>query len=150
MNITEDPTLKPIVRAKSKSVRHIPLYSLGSTPIVYNQLCNELDYNPIQNDKIKLIKSFKFGFPLQYAGQRIYYEAKNLKSARDAPRIVQQKLEKNMSLGRMAGPCVVIPFPTFRISPVSLIRLVLWYYCNIGSNEGQSPIKLSNNRGAGV
>lgn len=120
-NIAEDPTLKPIARGKTKSVRCIPLYSLGSTPIVYNNLCIELDSYPFQNDKLQLVRGFKFGFPLQYAGPRIYYEAKNLKSARDAPHIVQQKLDKEVSLGRMAGPFDEIPFPTFRVSPVGLV-----------------------------
>lgn len=87
VNTAEDLILKPIARGKTKSVGHIPLYSLGSTPIVYNHLCIEIDSYPIQNDKLQLIKGLKFGFPLQYAGPRIYFEAKNLKSARHAPQI---------------------------------------------------------------
>uniref|UniRef100_A0A8W8L937 Tyr recombinase domain-containing protein n=1 Tax=Magallana gigas TaxID=29159 RepID=A0A8W8L937_MAGGI len=56
-NIAEDPTLKPIARGKTKSVRCIPLYSLGSTPIVYNNLCIELDSYPFQNDKLQLVRA---------------------------------------------------------------------------------------------
>lgn len=80
MNIAEHPTLSPIARWKSKSVRYTPLYSLGSTPIVNNQLCIDLDPYPFQNDKLQLIKGFKFGFQLQKAGPRIYHEAKKKKN----------------------------------------------------------------------
>lgn len=34
---------------------------------------------------------------------------------------MQQKLDKEVSLGRMAGPFDEIPFPTFRVSPVGLV-----------------------------
>lgn len=53
--------------------------------------------------------------------QEFIMRQKNLESARDSPRILQQKLGKNVSLGRMARPCVVIPFPTFSVSPVGLV-----------------------------
>lgn len=123
MNIVEDPTLKPIAQGKTKYVRYITLYSLGSTHIVYNHLCITIDSYPFRNDELQLIKGFKFGFPLQYAGPRIYHEAKKLKSARDAPRIhvAQQKLDKEDSLGRIAGTFDEIPFLTFRVSPVCLV-----------------------------
>lgn len=64
VNTAEDPTLKPIARSKTKSVGHIPLYSLGSTPIVYNHLCIELDSYPFQNDTLQLIKSFQIWFSI--------------------------------------------------------------------------------------
>ena len=45
----------------------------------------------------------------------------NLKSAREAPDLIEQKLHKEVALGRVAGPFESIPFPTFRVSPVGLV-----------------------------
>lgn len=39
----------------------------------------------------------------------------------NASQIVQQRLDKEVSLGRMAGSFDKIPFPTFRVSPVVLV-----------------------------
>lgn len=109
-----DPTLKQTVPSNN-------LYSLACTPIKYSELCNALLSYPHLSDQIQLRHGFKYGFPLHYAGPRLHREAKNLKSARLAPQLVEQKLNKEVKLGRMAGPYDAIPFPTLRVSPVGLV-----------------------------
>lgn len=110
----EDHTHRPIAPIRN-------LYSLAWTPIKYAELCSELSSYPIALDRIQITHGFKYGFPLHYAGPRVYREANNLKSARLEPQLVEQKLNKEVSLGRMAGPFEVIPFPTLRVSPVGLV-----------------------------
>lgn len=54
--------------------------------------------NPFKEGKLQLLNGFKFGFPLHVAGSRIYREAHNLKSAREAHQMVEQKLAKEVFL----------------------------------------------------
>lgn len=58
-----DPILKSTVH-QVKSKTDIPLYNLANTPILYNQLCIELESYPFEGDKLQLLNGFKFGFPL--------------------------------------------------------------------------------------
>ena len=108
--------------APQGAIRLCPsLYNLAKTPIVYDQLSFELQSYPFESDRLLLLNGFKFGFSLQYTGLRMYREVRNLKSAREAPDLVEQKLDKEVALGRVAGPFESIPFPTFRVSPVGLV-----------------------------
>ena len=45
----------------------------------------------------------------------------NLPSALSMPEIVSAKLQKELSLGRMAGPFDSPPFDDFAISPIDLV-----------------------------
>ena len=75
--------------APQGAIRYCPsLYSLSKTPIVYDQLSFELQTYPFESDRL-LLNGFKFGFSLQYTGPRMYREARNLKSAREAPDLVE-------------------------------------------------------------
>lgn len=56
--------------------------------------------------------------------KNLSYSKKNLKSARGAPEVVEQKLAKYVTLAKMSGPFELfctLPFPTLRISPVGLV-----------------------------
>lgn len=68
-----------------------------------------------------LLSGFKFGFSLHYSGPRLPTDAKNLKSARENPDILMQKIRKELDAGRVAGPFMYRPIPTLRISPLGLV-----------------------------
>ena len=45
----------------------------------------------------------------------------NLKSAKDNPTSVPEKLSKELTAGRIVGPFDVPPFDPFRVSPLGII-----------------------------
>ena len=51
-----------------------------------------------------LVKGFSFGFKINYIGKEFELISPNLKSAKENPDIVFQKIDKEISLGRVAGP----------------------------------------------
>ena len=62
-----------------------------SGPNVYDQLSFELQTYPFESDRL-LLNGFKFGFSLNYTDPRMYREARILKSAREAPGLVEKKI----------------------------------------------------------
>lgn len=48
-------------------------------------------------------------------------EAQNLKSAMQHPAVVSEKLGKEVSLGRMAGPFKELPLPDLVVSPLGVV-----------------------------
>ena len=99
----------------------IQLNTLGKTPVNIQALKQELAYyNP--NEAAIILNGFMHGFPLNYVGPRVSYESKNLKSARLRPEITQQKIDKEVAEGRVAGPFSYPPFPNFRVSPLGLVE----------------------------
>ena len=76
---------------------------------------------PSQADKNALIKGFTFGFPLQYTGPRVDTFCKNLVSVKNNENVAFQLVNKEVGLGRMAGPFVNKPFQNFRLSPLGLV-----------------------------
>ena len=90
----------------------IQLNTLGKTPVNIQALKQELAYyNP--NEAAIILNGFMHGFPLNYVGPQVSYESKNLKSARLRPEITQQKIDKEVAEGRVAGPFSYPPFPNF-------------------------------------
>ena len=104
-----------------KDKGHFNLYSLAKTPIKYDNLSVELRSYPLEQDRLQLLTGFKSGFSLQYSGPRKFRESQNLKSALEAPDLVESKLIKEIALGRVAGPFPTAPFPSLRVSPVGLV-----------------------------
>ena len=68
-----------------------------------------------------LANGFKNGFPLCYEGPIQSYVSKNLKSALEHKEIVHQKINKEISNGRVEGPFKYPPFKHFRVSPIGLV-----------------------------
>ena len=68
-----------------------------------------------------LVNGFRNGFQLHYEGERDFQESPNLKSAVDNPEIVGHKLQKELALGRIAGPFLEPPFPNLKISPIGVV-----------------------------
>ncbi|KAJ1164044.1 hypothetical protein NDU88_004491 [Pleurodeles waltl] len=68
-----------------------------------------------------LFRGFSKGFRIPYAGPSVTREANNLQSAKEAPGIVQEKLEMELQLGRVAGPFARPPLPNFIVSPLGIV-----------------------------
>ena len=90
------------------------------TPVKVNRLHFYLDGYPTKL-KDYLLNGFQHGFLLDYVGPHKPSSCKNLLSATQKPEAVADKLSKEWSLGRIAGPFLERPFSSLRISPLGLI-----------------------------
>ena len=115
---TEVPTVDPARISTPKAAQNPQ--SLP-TPIKYRILSDLL--TGYDKDEVKfLISGFELGFSLGYQGERISRKARNLVSCHDKPEEVQKKLQKEIALGRIAGPFVEPPFQDgFIISPIGVV-----------------------------
>ena len=68
----------------------------------------------------QLLAGFREGFPLKFHDEFIPQEPENLPSARDLPHVVSQKLQEEVSQGRMSGGHPKLPFPA-KVSPLGLV-----------------------------
>ena len=100
--------------SERSDIRSIP------TPIRIHQLSQYLTgYNA---KKVRFLMSgFTQGFRLQYQGERLFRDAKNLKSAYDLPEVLRIEIAKELQAGRIGGPFISPPFPQLQISPLGLI-----------------------------
>ena len=104
----------------TKEIDRDSIYSKARSPINISNLEKELKgYNPQEADI--LLQGFSSGFSLHYKGPRLAYESKNLKSVLQFPDIVQKKIDKELSEGRIAGPFENRPISTLRVSPIGLV-----------------------------
>ena len=102
------------------TVRGELLLSRGPTPVKPVQLAFYLrGYNNSISDY--LIQGFVHGFSIRYLGSLIAMRSQNLKSAKDNPTSVTEKLSKELTAGRIVGPFDVPPFDPFRVSPLGII-----------------------------
>ena len=93
------------------------LYNLGYSPLNTIMIENCLEDYPDFKTKQELIEGFK----LEYTGPRIPTSCSNSKSVLQNGKAVRERLSKDISLGRISGPFLPPPFPTFRSSPLALI-----------------------------
>lgn len=77
---------------------------LASSPIKLSGLAPLLLAYPNRKATLCLWDGFNHGFPIPYVAARVGMEANNLKSARELPHVVGQKLTKEIAVGRMVGP----------------------------------------------
>ena len=96
------------------------LFTLSSSPINIEALRQELDgYH--SSKALAILEGFTLGFPLHYSGLHSPSDSKNLKSALGNPDIVREKIQAEVTAGRVAGPFISRPIPTLRISPLGLV-----------------------------
>ena len=101
--------------AKVKDPMH-----LAPSPIKFKNLEKALKGYDILKAQF-LLNGFKNGFSLMYEGPHEPSNSKNLKSALQYENVVRQKIEKEVKLGRVAGPFETRPLPTLRVSPIGLV-----------------------------
>ena len=91
------------------------------TPIKVDRLAFWLEgYD--EEKKQKLIKGFSEGFEIGFEGKTNNEIPKNLKSSVQMPHLVSEHIEKELKLGRIAGPFDSPPFSNFQCSPVGLVE----------------------------
>lgn len=68
-----------------------------------------------------LVDGFRYGFRVNFVGERLAVESPNLQSALERPEITSAKLRKECEAGRIVGPFSTPPFPNFRCSPLGIV-----------------------------
>ena len=68
-----------------------------------------------------LESGFTHGFRLGFMGPRLARDSHCLISASERPDITLTKLQKEIDLGRIAGPFANRPFPSLQCSPIGLV-----------------------------
>ena len=96
------------------------LLSSPVTPVKVDRLEFLLqDY--VSNLARYLVHGFRYGFRIQFIGNRAPFESPNLKSALQNQDLVLSKLQKEIDAGRIVGPLTNAPFPDFRSSPIGIV-----------------------------
>ena len=68
-----------------------------------------------------LVCGFNNGFRIGFQSDRHFRASPNLTSANELPEIVEEKLAKEISQGRIAGPFHELPFVNMHISPIGVV-----------------------------
>ncbi|CAJ0947277.1 unnamed protein product [Ranitomeya imitator] len=108
----EDPILQLNVHKLPKkqiTVRQPPLAKL-TTPVNVKRMGPWLDKYPNKSAMAQLRFGFSFGFFIPFNFLHEPQLAPNLKSARESPGILSDKLNKEIKLGRFKGPFKTHPF----------------------------------------
>lgn len=117
--------LTPASLVQEGSIQHENALNLSRTEIITPIKVEALDklligYDPVEHRD--LINGFRQGFRIGYAGPIISNRPPNLQSAIDNPEIVEEKIQNEVALRRVAGPFDHPPFRIFHASPVGFIE----------------------------
>ena len=91
------------------------------TPINVNRLEIVLADHPNRAFASNLLQTFRIGANIGFFGRRSPRFSRNLLTALAQPDIVKVNLDKEVSLGRVAGPFSTPLFPNFQVSPTGLV-----------------------------
>lgn len=110
----------PIHHTKLNNQQSPQANKLVVTPVKVNVLGQFLEG---YDDHLKtfLYEGFEQGFKIQYQGPRQQRFCKNLLSVQQHENIVAEKLQKEVSLGRIAGPFNFLPFSNLQCSPIGIV-----------------------------
>lgn len=97
------------------------LLSLAHTPIRLSSLVLLLLAYPSWTAALYLWEGFNHEFRIPYVGPRVEMDANNIKSTRDLPHVVQQKLNKEIAAGRIVGPFNHPPLPHFQVPSLGAV-----------------------------
>lgn len=96
------------------------LTELAPSPVNLTNLQTALSsYN--SPDASALLEGFTNGFSINYSGPRQPRECKNSASIRQNISLAQQKIDKEVSAGRIAGPFKNRPLVNLQVSPIALL-----------------------------
>ena len=68
-----------------------------------------------------LIQGFREGFRIGFEGPRCFRESGNLKSCRELPHVITEKIWVELALGRIQGPFDEPPFQNLQVSPIGCV-----------------------------
>lgn len=94
---------------------------MGYTPIKIQNLKPLLQNYSNKAIGTELLQGFQFGFRIGYKGPRLGGESKNLKSVLQFPEAARDKINSEVSLGRIAGPFSNKPISNLRVSPIGIV-----------------------------
>ena len=109
-----------VARSKVRQLRR-RLKPQVSTPIDIYRLELELANHPDRNFVSNLLSTLKEGARIGYSGPRSSRVSPNLISATQHPEVVTLNLQKEVTLGRVAGPYPLPPLPNFQCHPVDVV-----------------------------
>ena len=92
-----------------------------STPIDVKELNRELCNHPDRNFVTSLISALSHGAHIAYNGLQSPRFSRNLISASQHPEVVSANLEKEIHLGKVAGPFTFPPLPNLQCHPVGVV-----------------------------
>lgn len=69
----------------------------------------------------QIVSGFQIGFPLHFNGKKYSDSSKNLISAYQNPKVIDDKIKKEIELGRVAGPFSSPPLKKFCVSPLGVV-----------------------------
>ena len=92
-----------------------------STPINVEELNRELCSHPDRNFVDSLISALRHGTHIGYTGPQSPRVSRNLISASQHPEVVSANLEKEIQLGRVAGPFSFPPLHNLQCHPVGVV-----------------------------
>ncbi|KAJ1085508.1 hypothetical protein NDU88_005640 [Pleurodeles waltl] len=93
----------------------------GPTPVRLEFLLPWLHSYPDADKACQLEWGFREGFRVGYQGPRYRRWADNLRSAKEQPQVVHDKVAKEVALGRIAGPFFEWPGENLMISPLGVV-----------------------------
>ena len=94
---------------------------MGYSPINLPILSKLLSGYPDREAAYILYNGFRYGFRINYAGPRVPYESRNLKSVLNNPTIAWEKVMHEVNAGRIAGPFSYCPISNLRVSSIGLV-----------------------------
>ena len=97
------------------------LWDLGVSSIQANSITSHLRRYPDRLSALALGEGLLKGFRFMYSGLRLPVISKNLTSAHQHPLVLQDKIDKKVEQGRIAGPFKTPPMHNFHISPVGVV-----------------------------
>ena len=92
-----------------------------STPINVAELQWKLCTHPDRNFVSSLLSALTYSARIGYLGPQRARVSRNLISASQHPKVVSANLDKEISLGRVAGPFPSSPLPNFQCHPVGVV-----------------------------
>ena len=114
------PKPEPLLKAREEELKRRVLHSPPVTPVNVDRLEILLQgYNHALSNY--LVEGFRFGFRINFVGERCALDCPNLRSALDLPGVTSAKLQKECDAGRIVGPFTTPPFSNFHTSPIGLV-----------------------------